>query len=600
MAGKVLDLKDVISEDQMACRIAGFWQEWNMLRQPWVSRVEEVRRYVYATSTDDTSNSSLPWKNKTHMPKLCQIRDNLSANYLASLFPKRKWLNWEGADKKADSQAKREAIENYMAWVLDYKQFKRELQKCVLDYIDYGNAFATVEWVDETIEVEEGQGLTQVGYVGPSLKRISPLDIVMNPMAESFERTPKIIRSWLTLGEVKEMLERFSGPDNAEQYKKLFNYIRGVRESVQGFIGDTSPLDGFYQMDGFSSFTHYLQGDYIEVLTFYGDIYDYEKDEFLKNHVVTVVDRHKIVHKGPNPSYFGTPPLYHAGWRTRQDSLWAMGPLDNLVGLQYRLDHVENLKADVFDLITFPPLKIKGHTESFKWGPMERIYVGDDGDVEMMAPPFQVLEANIEIGAIEQRMEEMAGAPKEAMGIRSPGEKTAYEVQRLENAASRIFQSKIAQFEEGFVEPAINGLLELGRRRMTSNSIRVLDDEFNIASFTTLTSDDITGAGRIKPVAARHFAERAEMVQNLNNFFQSAVGQDPEIKAHFSTVELARMFEDLLDLQDYAVVTPYVRLSEQADAARMQQSSQEQLTMEAGTPSGLSEDDFDGEDLGAI
>jgi hypothetical protein len=33
-------------------------------------------------------------------------------------------------------------------------------------------------------------------------------------------------------------------------------------------------------------------------------------------------------------------------------------------------------------------------------------------------------------------MEEMAGAPKEAMGFRSPGEKTKYEVQRLESAAS--------------------------------------------------------------------------------------------------------------------------------------------------------------------
>ena len=35
-------------------------------------------------------------------------------------------------------------------------------------------------------------------------------------------------------------------------------------------------------------------------------------------------------------------------------------------------------------------------------------------------------------------MEEMAGAPKEAMGFRSPGEKTAYEVQRMENAASQV------------------------------------------------------------------------------------------------------------------------------------------------------------------
>lgn len=597
MAGRVLDLKDVISEDQLGCRIAQYWQEWNTLRAPWIFQKEEVRKYVYATSTEDTTNSTLPWKNKTTLPKLCQIRDNLQANYMASLFPKRKWLTWEGHDEKSNDLAKREAIENYMSWVLDYRVFKTELNKCILDYIDYGNAFASVEWIDNTVQVEERGGKTQVGYVGPSVKRISPLDIVINPMAASFENTPKIVRAWMTLGEVREMLERQSGPENKDQYEKLYDYIKGIRESVRGFVGETKPLDAFYQMDGFSSFTHYLQGDYCEVLTFYGDTYDYESKEFLRNQVISVVDRHKVIHNEPNPSYFGTAPIYHVGWRPRQDNLWAMGPLDNLIGLQYRLDHIENLKADVFDLITFPPLKIKGHVENFQWGPFERIYVGDDGDVEMMAPPFQVLQANVEIQAIEARMEEMAGAPKEAMGFRSPGEKTMYEVQRLENASSRIFTNKISQFEEQFVEPLINALLEQGRRLMTSSSIRVIDDEFNITTFQTLTSDDITGNGRIRPVAARHFAERAELVQNLNNFFQSALGQDPEMKAHFSTVKLSKMFEELLDLQEYEVVQPYVRLSEQADAQRLQQSSQEAVAMEAGTPSGLSQDDFTGPDI---
>ena len=39
------------------------------------------------------------------------------------------------------------------------------------------------------------------------------------------------------------------------------------------------------------------------------------------------------------------------------------------------------MHADVFDLITFPPLKIKGYVEDFEWGPFARIYVGEEGDV---------------------------------------------------------------------------------------------------------------------------------------------------------------------------------------------------------------------------
>lgn len=598
MAGDVLDLRDIIVEDQLGCRIAQYWMTWNGLRQEWLNTKDELRRYIYATDTTKTSNSKLPWKNKTTVPKLCQIRDNLYANYMASMFPKRKWLVWEGSDADSNGIAKREAIESYIAWTLDKPRFKKELSKCVLDYIDYGNAFATVEWIDETVEVDDISGKVQVGYIGPALKRINPLDIVFNPVASSFEQSPKIIRSWVTLGEVKELLERNSAEDKAP-YEELFRYIVGMRETVQGFAGEIGQLNDYYAVDGFSSFSHYLQSDYVELLTFYGDIYDYETDTFLKNHVVTVVDRHKVIHKAPNPSYFGTAPIFHVGWRIRQDNLWAMGPLDNLVGMQYRIDHIENLKADVFDLITFPPLKVKGQVDEFTWGPFEKIYVGEEGDVEMMAPPFQVLTANSEIELLENKMEQMAGAPKEAMGFRSPGEKTMYEVQRIENAASRIFQSKISQFEEQFVEPSLNAKLEMGRRMMTSASVRVIDDEFKVATFQTLTADDITGNGRIRPVAARHFAERAERIQNMNNFFQSAVGADPDIKAHFSSVKLANLFEELLDLGDYELVMPYVRLSEQSEAQKMMQANQENQMVEGMTPSGLSQDDFEGPDIAA-
>jgi hypothetical protein len=187
----------------------------------------------------------------------------------------------------------------------------------------------------------------------------------------------------------------------------------------------------------------------------------------------------------------------------------------------------------------------------------------------------------------------MAGSPKEAMGFRTPGEKTAYEVQRLENAASRIFANKIAQFEEQFLEPLLNAMLELARRNMSEASIRVFDDQFKTETFRQLSPDDITGSGRIRPVAARHFAEKAETVQNLNSFYQSAIGQDDGVKIHFSGVKTAELFEDLLEIQDYEIVQPFIRLSETADAQRLSQAHQQQVGVEAMTPAGIASDDYD-------
>lgn len=364
------------------------------------------------------------------------------------------------------------------------------------------------------------------------------------------------------------------------------------------YSGEWKEKDDSLRMDGFTSFKHYLQSSYVEILTFYGDFYDVNGNKFYKNSIITVADRHKLISVQDNPSLFGLPQIFHAGWRIRQDNLWAMGPLDNLVGMQYRIDHIENLKADLFDLTAFPPLKIKGLVNDFDWGPMTKIFVGDDGDVEIISPDVNALNSNLEIQNLQQQMEEMAGSPKEAMGFRTPGEKTAYEVQRLENAAGRIFSNKIVQFEEQIIEPLANAMLDLAKRNADSvQVVPVFDDETQATIFLNLTAKDISGTGKVKPVAARLFAERSERVQNLNNFFASALGQDQELKAHWSTVALSKMFEDLLDIKDYGVVQPYIRLSEQAEAQRMVNSQQEAVSMETMTPSGLGADDFD-EDAG--
>lgn len=596
MTGKTLDIcEELLTEDAIGTSIANKYVTWEMLRAPRVREWDEVTRYVFATDTTQTRNSQLPWSNKTTLPKLCQIRDNLYANYMASLFPRRKWLVWEGNSASDEDLQKRETILAYMGWVIDRNEFYDEVSKLVADYIHYGNAISTVEWIDQR-NIPNSAGRVDGGYVGPMVRRISPLDIVFDPTAPSFASTPKIVRSLVSIGEVKRMLSDATLGDEDRIYlEKLYEYITGVRERVSGLVTSDTTLtakNSIYDISGFSNFTDYLLSGTVEILTFYGDIYEEASGEILRNYVIKIIDRHKVLDKRPNPSYFGTAPIYHAGWRTRPDNLWAMGPLDNLVGMQYRIDHLENIKADLFDIITFPPLKIKGYVEDFEWAPMSRIIVGDQGDVEMVAPEVQALQANTEIATLEVKMEEMAGSPKEAMGFRTPGEKTKYEVQRLENAASRIFQAKIKDFERQQLENALNAMLEMARRNLDRLTIRAFDNDLKIAVFHELTAADLTGSGRVRPVAARHFAEQAEQLQNLTSFYSSTIGADPDIRAHISSIKMAKLLEELLEIKDYEIIQPFIRLTEHADAQRLAQANQEQLMMELHQPSGLNAEDY--------
>lgn len=557
-----LDVEALLEPDRIASDIGNQWQDWDSFRDQWKSEKKELRNYIFATDTKSTTNKRLPWSNSTTSPKLTQIFDNLKANYMSTLFPSSNWMRWEGEDKDSGTKLKRDTIQAYMRNKLKQGSFETDADRLVDDFILSGNCFATVEFVTEYIDLEEGD--TAVGFIGPRVVRISPYDIVFNPVASSFENSPKIIRSLVSLGELKRDIA------NGDDYKEaVFDRMIHNRKTVAEH-GNTDKADG-YIADGFSSIAHYYGSNYVELLTYYGDIYDTQNERLLENRMITVVDRAYVIQDVVIPSWLGKAPIFHAGWRNRPDNLWAMGPLDNLVGMQYRIDHLENLKADVFDQIALPILKIRGDVEDFIYEPGARIYLGEEGDVAPMAPDTTALQADFQIQMLENKMEALAGAPREAMGIRTPGEKTAYEVQSLQNAASRIFQHKANQFEREFVEPLLNAMLVAARQNMnTVDIIRTLDDSTGADVFRTITKEDLLARGTLRPVGARHFAERAKRVQEINQLLQAK--SMPDVGVHLSGKEAARLLTE--ELGEPALFGENIAIQEQMQTQRVGQDAE--------------------------
>ena len=586
MAGRTLDIKDIIQVDSLATQIAITYDMWNQARAPWLAEKKELRNYIFQTSTKDTTNSKLPWKNSTATPKICQIRDNLHANYMAALFPNENWLTWEGADKSSETQKKRKVIQDYMKNKTEASQFRATVSQLVYDWIDYGNALATTEYVSSIHKVGEEE---VVQYVGPKLVRISPYDIVFNPLAATFDDSPKIVRSLKSIGDIKKDIE--DRPELKYQEAILAKMLE-VRKALSGLKeSDVNKNDGIV-IDGFGSFFLYLQSGMVEILELYGDIYDPIVGELYSNRMITVVDRAFVIRNEPIPGW-NINKIRHVGWRLRPDNLYAMGPLDNLVGMQYRIDHLENLKADVFDLIAHPVMKIKGYVEAFEYGPGAQIVCGDDGDVAFLPPDSTALNADTQIAILEQKMEDFAGAPRQAMGIRTPGEKTAFEVQTLENSSGRIFQNKTSYFEQVFLEHLLNDMLEVARRNLTgSDVIRVLDDQIDVVVFDTVSKEDIQAKGKLKPIGARHFATKANMLQNFLGIVNSPMGQDPSVTNHISGIGLAKMIEELLGVHKFELVSENVRILEQLNTQRLVNTGKQQLDVENATPAGVTADEM--------
>jgi hypothetical protein len=563
MSDKVAELQDFVASDDTASFVANMWVTYNNQRRNKIAEWTEIRNYIFATDTRSTSNSALPWKNSTTLPKLCQIRDNLHANYLSAMFPNDDWLQWQGYTQDDALKAKAKTIEAYMANKTRIGGFRTEVSKMILDYIDYGNAFAMPSFEERYKEMPDGTLVPD--FIGPKSHRLSPLDIVFNPLASTFKDTFKIVRSMKSLGELKKL-----AMDNPEQ--SFWEDAIARRLDIRNRMGQYSVEDfdkaiGF-EIDGFGSMYEYMQSDYMEILEFYGNFHDKNTGVLETDRVITIVDRGMVVRNEPMPQWYGGSPVDHVGWRVRQDNLWAMGPLDNLVGLQYRLDHLENLKADAMDLLIHPPMIIKGEVEEFTWGPGVEIFIDEgDSDVrELGKNASNVFNANSEMQLIEDRMELYAGAPREAMGVRSPGEKTAFEVDQLQSAAGRIFQEKSTHFEIELLEPQLNKMLEGSQRNMkVEDVIRIMDNDIGAEVFKSVTANDITANGNLRPVGARHFAKQSKDLRNLADVFNTPIGE--LVKPHTSAIELTKFIDDTMGLQGYNIFSPNVNVKEQEATA---------------------------------
>lgn len=575
MSNKPAEIELMLAPDKESAWVSHLWHSFNTQRKGWLEEVSEARDFIFATDTTTTTNNLLPWSNTTTLPKLCQIRDNLHANYLSSLFPNQDWLQWKGYTLESSVQDKAQAIEGYMKNKTREGHFREEMSKLLYDFIDYGNSFATVDFEANYLKREDGEVIPS--YVGPVVRRISPLDIVFNPMAKTFQGSWKIVRSIKTVGELLALAEA-----NPEQ--SFWRDALDRRQEILAYAGSHGIEDfekyGAYTVDGFGSLYEYYESNYVEILEFYGDYHNNNEGEYEANRIITVVDRSFTVRNVEQPSWLGHAPIYHVGWRLRPDNLWAMSPLANLVGIQYRIDHLQNAKADAVDLIIQPPLKIKGEVEQFEWGPSSEIHLDENGDVDEVARNLNgVVAAQSEVQELMALMEEFAGAPREAMGIRTPGEKTAFEVQQLQNAAGRIFQEKITSFEINLLEPALNAMLEVGRRNLdASDIIRVMDTDINAEVFMTITKGDLAATGKIRPIGARHFSEQSRLVQDLSTLFASPLGQI--VAPHTSPTNIAKAVESALNLEQFNIFSKEAGIIENAETARTAASMEEEIIME--------------------
>ena len=590
MAANSLDIMGIVGPTDIAQEISAKFTQWINDRNQFDNEIKEIRDYVYATDTRNTSDGAGNFRNSVTTPKLTQIAQNLKANYMTHLFSQRDWVNWEAHNEEAAISEKRKAVESYMRTKVRMSNQVETHDSIIDDWIQTGNGYAGIEYVNETFEVD---GDMMTGYIGPRLYRISHHDIAYNIAATNWHSSPKIVRTLKSLGELmRDVTERPELTYTEDVIAKMMGARHEIRSASKISQSDMNKSTGLIA-DGFSDLREYYNSDLVEILEFYGDFYDVNNNVFLKNHIITIADRAHILRMEPYNNLLGHAPIYHIPWRKRPENLVGMSPLANLIGMQHKIDKLENLRADVFDQIANGVTVEVGDVEFFgtRGAPGGRYVTEPGGSVNILRPDATALQADLQIQQTMNLMEEMAGSPREAMGFRSPGEKTKFEVQTLDNAANRIFREKTLSYERNFINDILNDMLAIARNNLDGRDlVRAEDSTFGTEEFLEVTRDDITAAGKLFASGSSHFEKQANVLQNLNAIFNSQAGA--LIAPHLSKIQLAKVIEDLLSAEQYGLIQENIGIIEDIQTQRVIQSGQTSLEEEALTDASLEDEEI--------
>ena len=99
------------------------------------------------------------------------------------------------------------------------------------------------------------------------------------------------------------------------------------------------------------------------------------------------------------------------------------------------------------------------------------------------------------------------------------------------------------------------------------DTVSVLNEDTGLYFFQQITRDDIQANGKIIPMGARHFAERAQRVQNLTTLCIQIKASDPSVASHLSGKEFARILAD--ELGEPALFGENIAVSEQLETQKV-------------------------------
>jgi hypothetical protein len=564
------------NKPKLANEIALYKHQWNSARSSSCAMWAEIDGYIHATDTSMLEGGEF-FDHKTFIPVISEIHEDLISIIYSTVFPHEDWLGWKGFDVKAIAETKRKKLLSFIKQVHSLNGFSGTFRKVIDDLVRYGNCFVDVGFTNET-QTEDDESVS--GFIGPKPIRISPYDIVFNPSASDFSKTPKIITSLISTGEFKEFIDGLGADSeiSEEVLKQLLS-----RRAGGGTDNSDVYKENQYIAAGFGSIKEYYTSGMIELLWFYGDIFDEETQDIHKGRCVVVVDGNTVVYDKYQPKS----KIFKGSWKPRPDNLWSQGPLDNLVGINYMINHRENSKNDSIDKFANPDRAYVGDVEEIydEVTGQTKYIMPEGGSVTDITPDATVLTYDNQIQMHMEMARRAARIPQQLTGFKTSGEKTAFEVQNLNDGAFRGFINKATQFEEDVIEPTVTAEIRVAKENFSTVISVLEEDEEGIISVLEVTEEDLSSNGKLIPFGARRFSRNLQQLAAMQNLLQSGIYE--VAGKHFNTYDLAKVWESVNGFDKYEVISKFAAIDEALEEQSATMLAEQEMEQTMSQPTAM-------------
>lgn len=329
--------------ETLATTIAEQFDKFDEARASQLDDIAAVRSAIYDTGSKNRN------KNNFALPDIWELAQTLKSHLIENLYTHPEGMfDVSGANFSAQKLAN--AQKAMLVSYFEKMNVANEIEKIVDSVVETGEATLLVSWETETKTTRRAQTLeeqiispTEDGFLleekivfdGPKVRFIPAQDFVFDPeRASRFENSPKIYRTYSTIGEIRS--------------NKLYNLV--TDEKIDNLANLCKPKTRTADLLSEPA-KKGVKGELLEVLEFWGDINIDGK--LYENMLVVVAGRKEIIRLEQNP--FITQPFIHASIITDPRTARGVSPLKIALGLSEVSSTILNKQLQALSLIINPP-----------------------------------------------------------------------------------------------------------------------------------------------------------------------------------------------------------------------------------------------------